>query len=139
MRNAGDIAHAQLAEGLALEWAEAARERARTEAVEKEARTSELAAIEAGARVERERALLEEAIARSGRLRAELASLTTKDSTAKTKDRTSALTAGDAATKPGAARAPKAPRGVSPASAPAHVDADAPSSDGPNSASKGAR
>jgi hypothetical protein len=116
MRNAGDEAHARLAEGLALECASAARDRARTVAEEKEARTSQLAAIDTAAHVERERSLLEAAIARGGRLRAELAALmagATKD--AKTKDHTN-----------GAGSAPP-PKSAHPAAKPLpSTDADAP-------------
>jgi len=120
MRNAGDEAHARLAEGLALEWASAARDRARTVAEEKEARTTQLAALDAAAHVERERSLLEAAIARGGRLRAELAALTastTKD--AKTKDRTNGA---GAAPPPKSAHPAAKPAPSSDADAPGHVD-----------------
>jgi len=128
MRNAGDLPHALVAEGLAREWAELARDRARTEAREKEARASQLAAIEATAHVERERALLEEAITRSGRLRAELAELTARDAKAKTKDHTSTVTQSDAPTKSSQSgqRPPSPPPTKASHGKPAHTDADAP-------------
>jgi colicin import membrane protein len=72
MRSAGDETHARLADGLALDWALAARDLARAVDVEQQASTVRLDALDAGARAERERALLEEGIARTGRLRAEL-------------------------------------------------------------------
>jgi hypothetical protein len=119
MRNAGDDIHARVAEGLALEWALLARERARTEETEKAARVSEVAVLEAGARVERERALLEEAIARGGRLRAELAALETKEAAPKPKE-----SRGSVAAKVETRKGPKAPK--VPTSAPSAQDADAP-------------
>jgi hypothetical protein len=75
MRSAGDETHARLADGLALDWALTARDLARAVDVEQEARTARLDALDAGARAERERALLEEGIARTGRLRAELSTV----------------------------------------------------------------
>lgn len=117
MRVAGDEAHARLAEGLGREWAETARDLARAVEVEKQARASELAAMEAGGRVERERALLEDAIARAGRLRAELAGLAAKADAAPPRS--------DA--KPKAKRGAPAPP---PKAAPPTTDADAPARDG---------
>ncbi len=130
MRVAGDVEHARIADGLALEWARLAWDRARTEATEKAAHASQLAAIEAAARVEREQALLEESITRSGRLRAELAALTTKDAKAKAKDRTS-TSAPDAAPKPTGkkpAQVPDKGKAGATAAPTSHVDADAPAS-----------
>jgi len=72
MRTAGDEKHARLSDGLALEWALTARDLARAGDVEQQARSARVDALDAGARAERERALLEEGIARTGRLRAEL-------------------------------------------------------------------
>jgi hypothetical protein len=115
MHDAGDDVHARLAEALALEWAEAARERARTLAAESDARAAERAAIEAGARVEREHALLEDAIARGGRLRAELATLAAKAKEEPTKP-----------SVPGGRAAARRP--AKPAPGPPSVDADAPAS-----------
>lgn len=72
MRTAGDEAHARLADGLARTWAEAARDTARAAAVEESAAVARRGATDAGAISVRERALLEEAIAQSGRLRAQM-------------------------------------------------------------------
>jgi hypothetical protein len=73
MRAAGDEAHAQLADGLALEEAETGRDLVRALAVEKMADDARRGATDAGVVGERERALLEEGIARNGRLKSETA------------------------------------------------------------------
>jgi hypothetical protein len=72
LRSAGDEAHAKAADGLAREWAETARDLAR--AADAEATAAELRrrAVEAQAHLERTRAMVEEGIARVGRLKAEL-------------------------------------------------------------------
>lgn len=72
MRAAGDEAHAKAADGLALEYAQTARDLAK--AVDAEQSASELRrkAVDAQARLERSRALVEEALASVGRLQAEL-------------------------------------------------------------------
>jgi hypothetical protein len=75
LRSAGAEPHAILADGLARTWAEAARDVIRAVDVEEKARTTRLAATDAGVIAERERALLEEGIAQSGRLRAQLESV----------------------------------------------------------------
>ena len=72
LRTAGDETHAKLADGLAREHAEAARDLARAIDAEEKAARARRAAIDAGAQVERERALLEEGIAQNGRLRSAL-------------------------------------------------------------------
>jgi hypothetical protein len=72
MRASGDEAHAQLADGLAREEAEAARDLVRALDAERMADDARRAATDAGTVGERERALLEEGIARNGRLRAEI-------------------------------------------------------------------
>ena len=72
MRAAGDEAHAQLADGLALEEAETARDLVRALEVERMADDARRGTTDAGAVGERERALLEEGIARNGRLKAEI-------------------------------------------------------------------
>jgi len=71
-RSAGDEVHAKAADGLALEWAETARDLVRAVDAETNAADLRRRAVDAQARVERSRALVEEAIARSGRLTAEL-------------------------------------------------------------------
>lgn len=72
LRVAGDEAHAKAADGLALEWAETARDVVR--AADAEASAAELRhkALDAQAQLDRSRALVEEAIANIGRLQAEL-------------------------------------------------------------------
>jgi len=72
LRGAGDEAHARAAAGLAREWAETARDLARAADAEQTGAELRRKAVDAQARVERSSALVEEAIARAGRLRAEL-------------------------------------------------------------------
>jgi hypothetical protein len=72
LRAAGDEAHARLADGLAAEEAAGAEDLARTIDAEKAANDARRAATDAGVVGDRERALLEEGIARNGRLKAEL-------------------------------------------------------------------
>jgi hypothetical protein len=74
MRAAGDEAHAKIADGVAREWAEMARDLAKAADLEAAAAQARRDAIDAGALLDRERALLEEGIARTGRLRAQLES-----------------------------------------------------------------
>ena len=74
-RQAGDLPHAELLEGLAREWAETARDLARAAAMEADAGALASAASEATQRAERARMLLEEAISRRGRAEAELEKL----------------------------------------------------------------
>ena len=79
MHVAGDDKHARLAEQLAAEWASVAEELARADAAETRAASARSAALDAGARVERERAMLEQELAENGRLGAELAKLEAQD------------------------------------------------------------
>ncbi len=79
LRSSGDEAHARLAEGLAKSWAEGARDVLHAVDIEEKAQAARRGATDAGIVAERERALLEEGIARSGRLRAQLES-TERDS-----------------------------------------------------------
>ena len=72
MHAAGDDPHAKLAEGVAREWAEMARDLAKAADLEQAAAQARRDALDAGALLDRERALLEEGIARTGRLRAQL-------------------------------------------------------------------
>jgi nitrogen fixation-related uncharacterized protein len=72
MRAAGDESHARLADSLARAWAEVARDVARAAEVEARGAAMHEGAADAGTVAERERALLEEAVAQSGRLRAQL-------------------------------------------------------------------
>jgi hypothetical protein len=85
MRDANDEPRARLAESLGRHWAQVARDLVRAADAERAATTARLAADDAGARADRERSLLEEAIARQGRLRAELEGL---DRTKQGADRT---------------------------------------------------
>jgi hypothetical protein len=72
MRASGDEAHAKAADGLALEWAETARDVARAVDVEKTAADLRRKVIAEQAQIQRARALIEEGIVRVGRLRKEL-------------------------------------------------------------------
>jgi hypothetical protein len=71
-RAAGDAAHANMLEGLALEWAESARDLLHAASAEQAAASAADKAREAAVRAERARALLEETQARRGRADAEL-------------------------------------------------------------------
>lgn len=71
-RAAGDAKHAHMLDGLALEWAESARDLLRASTAEQTAVSAADKAREAAVRAERARALLEETQARRGRADAEL-------------------------------------------------------------------
>lgn len=73
LRTAGDEAHAKAADGLALEWAQVARDLAKAADAEATAADLRRKAVDAQAQLERTRAQVEEGIAHVGRLRAELA------------------------------------------------------------------
>src|SRR5690349_8665167 len=75
LRSAGDETHARVADSVARTWAEAARDIVRAVDVEERAAEARRAATDAGVQAERERALLEEAIAQAGRVRAQIESL----------------------------------------------------------------
>jgi hypothetical protein len=72
LRTAGDEVHAKAADGLALEWAQVARDLAKAADAEATAADLRRKAVEAQAQLERERAQVEEGIAHVGRLQAEL-------------------------------------------------------------------
>lgn len=72
LRDARDEAHAQAADGVALEWARTARDLVRVIDLESKAVQARRAAIEVQAQVERAHAQLDENIARVGRLKAEI-------------------------------------------------------------------
>jgi len=111
MRDANDEPRARLAEGLGLRWAEVARDRVRTADAEQAALDTRLAANDAGARAERERALLEEAIGRQGRLHAELDALQSKQGP----ERTAAVGASlDAGVPPKPGKRPTLPGALPP-------------------------
>ena len=111
LRAAGDEPHARLADGLAKTWAEAARDVLRAVEVEEKSQATRRAATDAGLVAERERALLEEGIAQSGRLRAQLES--TEREAKEQPARTSAAANTDVAD--GGAPRPKAPKAPPPA------------------------
>ncbi|HEV3190993.1 MAG TPA: hypothetical protein VGY54_10875 [Polyangiaceae bacterium] len=73
LRTVGDEAHARAADGLAREWAETGRDLARASDAEQQAADLQKKALESQARLSRTRTLVEEAIARVGRLSAEIA------------------------------------------------------------------
>lgn len=75
MRSAGDETHARIADSVAKTWAVAARDIVRAVEVEERAANARRAATDAGGQADRERALLEEAIAQAGRVRAQLETL----------------------------------------------------------------
>jgi hypothetical protein len=68
----GDEAHAREADGLAREWAEVARDLVRAADAETKAAEVRRKALDAQVQLERTRALVDEGIARIGRLKAEL-------------------------------------------------------------------
>jgi hypothetical protein len=72
LRAASDEAHARAADGLALEWAETARDLGLAVAAEKLADDAKRQSMQSQAQLQRTRALVEESIARLGRLRAAL-------------------------------------------------------------------
>lgn len=119
LRASGDEAHARLADAVGRRWADAARDVTRAAMVEQSAAAARLAATDAGALADRERALLEEAIAQSGRLRAQIeaAERSAKEQPART---SAAANARPAAAKP----APK-DSGASGAAAPSAADGGA--------------
>jgi hypothetical protein len=76
LRAAGDLPHAKVADGLAHEWAETARDAALAAAAERLADDRKRQAIQTQAQLQRTKALVEESIARLGRLRAALEAAT---------------------------------------------------------------
>ncbi len=110
LRASGDETHARLADAAARSWAEAARDVLRAAEVEEKAANARRAATDAGAVADRERALLEEGIAQSGRLRAQLeaASREAKEQPARTSTQANAPDAG-AKSAPPAKKPPQAP------------------------------
>jgi hypothetical protein len=120
LRASGDEAHARLADGLAKTWAEAARDVVRAVEVEEKSQAARRAATDAGVVAERERALLEEGIAQSGRVRAQLDAVERdgKEQPARTSSAAQNDVADGGAAKP---RAPKTttPNAPSPVPAPA--------------------
>ncbi|HEY8086421.1 MAG TPA: hypothetical protein VIF09_01205 [Polyangiaceae bacterium] len=72
LRAAGDEPHARAADGLAIEWAQTARDLAKAADAETTAADLRHKAVDAQAQLERTKALVEEGITRVGRLQAEL-------------------------------------------------------------------
>lgn len=72
LRASGDEVRARIADGAARTWAEAARDTLRAAELEDRANVARRLANDAGTMAERERALLEEGVAQTGRLRAQL-------------------------------------------------------------------
>lgn len=97
LRAAGDEPRARIADGVARTWAEAARDTLRAAELEDRASVARRVANDAGAMAERERALLEEGVAQTGRLRAQLEALAREGKEAPT--RTNARSAGAPAPK----------------------------------------
>lgn len=124
LRAAGDEPRAKLAEGLARTWAEAARDLLKAVDVEDRAQAARRGATDAGATAERERALLEEGVAQSGRLRAQLeaAERETKQQPARTSTQANDPDSGAKAPSKAAPKAPASgapPSGGPPGRAPA--------------------
>jgi hypothetical protein len=111
LRTTGDETHARLADGVARAGAEAARDVARAAAVEESGAAARRGATDAGALADRERAQLEEAIAQSGRLRAQIEAVERngKEQPARTSTAASSDAGGRASSKPLAARDGGAP------------------------------
>jgi len=76
-RAAGDETHAKLSDRAAITWVAAGEDLTHTADAEARADDVRRSAMDAGAQVERERALLEETMLQNGRLRAELDQLGT--------------------------------------------------------------
>ena len=109
MRASGDEAHAKLADGLAREYAETARDLVKAADAEEHAAQARRGALDAGAQSERERALLEEGLARNGRLRAQLDDAE-REAKETNRTATAALDGGAPAKKPKPAAKPPLPK-----------------------------
>jgi len=83
-RTSGDAAHARMLDGLALEWAETARDLLRAQAAEQTSAVTADKAREASVQADRARALLEETQARRGRADAELKKALAEEALART-------------------------------------------------------
>jgi hypothetical protein len=89
LRDVRDEARARLCDGLARTWAETARDVVRAAELEGRSEAARASATDAGAQLERERALLEEGLGQQGRLRAQLEAL--EHEAKRGPDRTSAV------------------------------------------------
>ena len=81
LRAAGDEAHARVADGLSHEWTETARDLELAVAAEKMAAERRREAMRAQAQLQRTRTLVEEGIARLGRIRSDLGASATRTGT----------------------------------------------------------
>jgi hypothetical protein len=115
MRQAGDETRARETEGLARRWVELARDLVRTADAEAQAGLIRSAATDAGAHAERERALLEETIARTGRLQAEIEAAEREENAAP--QRTSGVAKNSDATRATDGGAPKMGKAPKPTTA----------------------
>jgi len=105
LRAVGDERHARAADGLAREWAEVARDLVRAADAETQAADVRRKALDEQVQLERTRALVDEEIARIGRLQAELATAQRAPSGDVKADRHAVEThAGDAKAPRGAAK-----------------------------------
>jgi hypothetical protein len=75
LRDVRDEPRARLADGLARTWAETARDIVKAAEAETRAKKAREESVDAGAQVDRERALLEEGLGQAGRLAAQLEAL----------------------------------------------------------------
>ena len=111
LRRAGDESHAKLADGLARRWADAAVDVVRAVEAEERAKAKRLAAADAGASADRERALLEEGVAQKGRLRAQIEATTHGERAARTSAAASDAGAAAPAASGDGGAAKRAPKG----------------------------
>jgi hypothetical protein len=111
----GDEAHARMLWGLALEWAEAARDFDRAAEAERAAEAAAKKTYEAQTKAERARALLEETQARRGRTAAELARVEAESKDAAKGAADAEAQRLDAAKKKGAPPAPRPKEKAAPA------------------------
>jgi hypothetical protein len=107
LRASGDGANAEVADRAASVWLDAAETLARSVDRENEAASLELGVLDAGARVERERSLLEEALGNAGRRRAELARLERERSSVAPRVRTADIDGGTSAPGRSTSKAPE--------------------------------
>jgi hypothetical protein len=103
-RMSKDVAHARMLDGLALEWAETARDLVRAAKAEESALAAAKKARELEVQVERARALLEETQARHGRAAADLARIEAEAAEAAKKAKDTEESRLDAAGKKGGAK-----------------------------------
>jgi hypothetical protein len=114
-RAAGDELHARMLEGVALEWAECARDLDRAAAAEKVAMAASKQANDVETRAKQARALLEETQARRGRTAAELEHVEAEARDAKQRAADAEAQRLEAAKKGGGKPKPPPPGGKSPA------------------------